>query len=71
MYLPVGHAFDLFEVISELMHDYPIYTYPYYGWERNAGYPTKEHRKALLMHGITSHHRRSFAPVRKILESSQ
>ncbi|MCK5374674.1 MAG: ribonuclease HII [Alphaproteobacteria bacterium] len=54
------------KIMSDLAKDYP-----YYGWERNAGYPTKEHRKALLMHGITSHHRRSFAPVRKILESSQ
>ena len=40
-----------------------------YGWERNAGYPTAEHRQALLVHGVTPHHRRSFAPVRKILES--
>ena len=43
--------------------------HPHYGWERNAGYPTAEHRQALLVHGITPHHRRSFAPVRKILES--
>ncbi len=45
--------------------------FPYYGWERNSGYPTKEHREALLKHGITPFHRRSFAPVRKILESVQ
>ncbi len=45
--------------------------YPQYGWERNAAYPTKEHREALLTHGVTPHHRRSFAPVRKILESEQ
>tara|TARA_R110001592_G_scaffold16881_8_gene71530 strand:+ start:1650 stop:2252 length:603 start_codon:yes stop_codon:yes gene_type:complete len=43
--------------------------HPHYGWERNAGYPTAEHRQALLVHGVTPHHRRSFAPVRKILES--
>lgn len=45
--------------------------FPHYGWERNAGYPTKLHREALLTHGITPHHRRSFAPVRKIIESTQ
>lgn len=45
--------------------------YPHYGWERNSGYPTKEHRDALLTHGITPVHRRSFAPVRRIIESSQ
>jgi ribonuclease HII len=39
-----------------------------YGWERNAGYPTAEHRAAILAHGITRHHRKSFAPVRAWLE---
>ena len=37
--------------------------HPYYGWERNAGYGTKEHLLALKAHGATPHHRRSFAPV--------
>ncbi len=41
--------------------------HPRYGWERNAGYPTKEHRKALLDFGATPFHRRSFAPVHNIL----
>jgi len=34
--------------------------YPNYGWERNAGYGTAEHREALRAHGPTAHHRRSF-----------
>ena len=37
--------------------------HPGYGWERNAGYGTEEHRNALQRLGITPHHRRSFAPV--------
>lgn len=41
--------------------------HPGYGWEKNAGYPTKSHRDALLNLGITPHHRRSFAPVHKML----
>ncbi len=41
--------------------------YPGYGWETNAGYPTKAHRAALLDLGVTPHHRRSFGPVRNIL----
>ncbi len=41
--------------------------HPGYGWERNAGYPTPEHRDALRRLGVTPHHRRSFAPVRNIL----
>lgn len=46
-------------------------TYPAYGWSMNAGYPTAQHRDALMTHGITPHHRKSFAPVRRILESEQ
>ena len=34
--------------------------YPAYGWERNMGYPTRAHRRAILEHGPTLHHRRSF-----------
>lgn len=41
--------------------------HPGYGWDRNAGYGTKEHQNALLDLGVTPHHRRSFAPIRKIL----
>lgn len=41
--------------------------YPGYGWERNAGYPTKAHRQALRDIGVTPHHRRSFKPVHNIL----
>lgn len=44
--------------------------YPGYGFERNSGYPTKQHREALIDLGVTSIHRRSFAPVKKILENS-
>lgn len=35
-------------------------TYPGYGWERNAGYPTIEHRKAVLSLGPTEIHRKTF-----------
>lgn len=41
--------------------------YPGYGWEKNAGYPTKAHREALLDIGVSPHHRRSFKPVHNIL----
>lgn len=34
--------------------------YPQYGWERNMGYPTKEHIEAIRTHGYTPHHRKSF-----------
>ncbi|MES0862365.1 ribonuclease HII [Ruegeria sp. SCPT10] len=41
--------------------------HPGYGWETNAGYPSKQHRDALQNLGVTPHHRRSFKPVHNIL----
>ena len=34
--------------------------YPQYGWDRNMGYPTPEHVQAIIEHGYTPHHRKSF-----------
>lgn len=43
--------------------------YPGYGWEHNAGYGTREHQQALARLGVTPHHRRSFAPIKAMLET--
>jgi ribonuclease HII len=40
--------------------------YPGYGWEKNAGYGTAQHLKALQELGITPAHRRQFAPVKQL-----
>lgn len=44
--------------------------YPGYGFAAHKGYPTAQHLAALRSLGVTPQHRRSFAPVRKILEGS-
>ena len=41
--------------------------HPGYGWERNMGYGTAEHRAGLIRLGVTPHHRRSFRPIHNIL----
>lgn len=41
--------------------------HPGYGWEGNAGYPTKQHLEALQNLGVTPWHRRSFKPVHNML----
>jgi ribonuclease HII len=41
--------------------------WPHYGWETNRGYGTASHRDGLKCHGVSQHHRRSFAPIRKML----
>jgi ribonuclease HII len=38
--------------------------YPQYGFERNAGYGTKEHLSAIENYGVTPYHRMTFAPLK-------
>jgi ribonuclease HII len=42
-------------------------TCPQYGFDRHKGYATPEHLAALRLHGVSSYHRRTFAPVRELL----
>lgn len=42
--------------------------YPLYGFDRHMGYPTAAHLAALVEHGVSPVHRRSFGPVRKLLD---
>jgi len=41
--------------------------HPEFGFDRHKGYPTPQHRQAIVEHGVTDLHRRSFAPVRAAL----
>ncbi|GLB59367.1 ribonuclease HII [Cytobacillus sp. NCCP-133] len=43
---------------------------PQYGFAQNMGYGTKEHLKAIKTHGITPHHRKSFAPVKDYMQKA-
>jgi ribonuclease HII len=45
--------------------------YPGYGLARHKGYPSREHLQALQNLGVTASHRRSYAPVRKLLETHE
>src|ERR1700742_4566959 len=49
------------------LHD----THPCYNWRSNKGYGTPEHYSGLKRHGVTIHHRRSFAPIRDILHGTE
>jgi ribonuclease HII len=50
-------------LMTELGEDFPDY-----GWCNNKGYGTPAHSQAITRFGVTSHHRRSFAPIRAALE---
>lgn len=45
-------------------------TYPYYAWEKNAGYGTKTHLEGLKQYGITPLHRKTFAPIKQLINNS-
>lgn len=52
-------------IMTQLAEDYPQY-----GFERHAGYGTKAHQQALAQYGPSPHHRRSFAPIRAMLNGA-
>ena len=42
--------------------------YPQFGFAKHKGYPTKAHFEAIAEHGVIDEHRRSFGPVKKMIE---
>lgn len=58
-------------VVAKVTRDRVMQTlaadFPEYGWESNAGYGAKKHMDALTQFGVTPHHRRSFAPVARLV----
>ena len=45
--------------------------YPQYGWDRNSGYATREHRAAIREHGLTPHHRSGWQAIQVLLAGDQ
>ena len=43
------------------------FQFPYYNWEKNAGYGTKKHIEQIYKQGITTHHRKSFEPIKSLI----
>ncbi len=67
----IAAASIIAKVVRDRLMQQLALRYPYYAWEKNAGYGTKAHLEGMAKHGITRWHRRSFAPVRKILEQER
>ncbi|KYG76986.1 ribonuclease HII [Roseivirga echinicomitans] len=59
-YLSIAAASILAKVERDRIMSNAALLFPGYGWESNAGYPTKKHRQAIRDLGITSLHRKSF-----------
>ena len=69
--LSIAAASILAKVTRDRLMEELAMTFPLYGWERNAGYGTASHHAALHAHGVTPHHRKSFAPIRALLQEAQ
>ena len=59
-YLSIAAASILAKTYRDDYMDRLHEEYPCYGWRKNKGYPTQEHRKAIAEHGTTLYHRLTF-----------
>ncbi|MBJ6116977.1 ribonuclease HII [Pontibacter sp. BT310] len=59
-YLSIAAASVLAKTHRDDLMEQLALEFSMYGWERNAGYPTTEHRSAIATYGPTNHHRLSF-----------
>ena len=56
------------ETRDKIMHDL-AQQFPQYGWDKNAGYPTKSHLRAIDQYGINEHYRKSFGPIKERIKN--
>lgn len=59
-YLSIAAASVLAKTYRDDYMDLIHEEFPMYNWKQNKGYPTKEHRAAILKYGVTKYHRMSF-----------
>ena len=64
----ISAASILAKVVRDTEMRYLDSLYPQYGFAKHKGYPTRSHLMSLSEYGVCPQHRRSFAPVRRILE---
>jgi len=66
-------AISAASIIAKVFRDHMMKNlhleYPMYGFDSHKGYPTAQHRQAIVEHGVMHFHRRSFKPVKQALAS--
>jgi ribonuclease HII len=67
-------AISAASILAKTARDAELYAlelqYPLYGFARHKGYPTALHLSLLKLHGVSAVHRRSYAPVKNILNNT-
>ena len=69
--ITISAASVIAKVTRDHMMDELDKKYPYYDFKHNKGYPTKKHLEALKEYGLLKEHRKSYAPVKAILEEKE
>ncbi len=59
-YMSIAAASILAKTYRDDLMEKLSFSHPEYGWEKNVGYPTIHHRKAIIKYGISPYHRKSF-----------
>lgn len=67
----ISAASILAKVLRDRFMERLAAAYPQYGFEKHKGYGTKIHQEAIRDYGITMHHRKSFAPIAKLVNSGK
>ena len=62
--LEIACASIIAKVFRDKLMEQLANDHPHYGWETNSGYGSKKHLLAIENHGVSIHHRQSFAPVK-------
>lgn len=57
------------ETRDEIMHELHK-KFPQYSWDKNAAYPTKQHVDSIMQFGICEFHRKSFAPIKNLINEN-
>lgn len=68
LFFPIAAASILAKTFRDEFMEKIHMEFPVYMWNRNKGYPTSIHRDALLKHGVTPYHRKSFCLFNTQLE---
>jgi len=67
-YMSIAAASILAKTYRDDHMDFLHEQFPHYGWSNNRAYATLQHREAIMQHGITEHHRKSFTLLPSQLE---
>lgn len=67
-YLSIAAASILAKTFRDEFMDALHAEYPHYAWDKNKGYPTKQHRAGIAAHGVSPYHRKTFQLLSKQLK---